>query len=189
MKPQYVAAQLEISPSTVRAWSIEYGAFLSPTGAPGTGGHRDFTDRDLSVLNHIKSLKNSGLTTPMIHQALKALQADDWRNLPEFNTTIDARMTVAAIPTKAAEMALDAERRSLMREIASLQERIAEIKQEAQERITSLETDNKTKADEIRNLSSRLAKAETLLGLFNAGKLKPGDVPSARNQTKTSDET
>ena len=78
--PNEVATQLQISPSTLRRWSKEFGPFLSDTaGRPhdedeGTFSHRRYTDEDLETLMTIKGLLTEGLTYPQVSRRLDALR-------------------------------------------------------------------------------------------------------------------
>ena len=78
--PNEVATQLQISPSTLRRWSKEFGPFLSDTaGRPhdedeGTFSHRRYTDQDLETLMTIKGLLTEGLTYPQVTRRLEALR-------------------------------------------------------------------------------------------------------------------
>lgn len=78
--PNEVATQLQISPSTLRRWSKEFGPFLSDTaGRPhdedeGTFSHRRYTDEDLETLMTIKGLLTEGLTYPQVTRRLDALR-------------------------------------------------------------------------------------------------------------------
>ena len=78
--PNEVATQLQISPSTLRRWSKEFGPFLSDTaGRPhdedeGTFSHRRYTDEDLETLMTVKGLLTEGLTYPQVTRRLEALR-------------------------------------------------------------------------------------------------------------------
>jgi len=78
--PNEVATQLQISPSTLRRWSKEFGPYLSDTaGRPhdedeGTFSHRRYTDEDLETLMMVKGLLTEGLTYPQVARRLDALR-------------------------------------------------------------------------------------------------------------------
>ena len=78
--PNEVATQLQISPSTLRRWSKEFGPFLSDTaGRPhdeddGKFSHRRYTDQDLETLMTVKGLLVEGLTYPQVTSRLEALR-------------------------------------------------------------------------------------------------------------------
>ncbi len=56
-----LAAELAISPQTLRNWSTDYAPFLSPPGIYADGARR-FTTGDLAVLKRIKDHLAAGLT-------------------------------------------------------------------------------------------------------------------------------
>lgn len=78
--PNEVATQLQISPSTLRRWSKEFGPFLSAAAgrpydeADGRTSHRRYTDKDLETLMTIKGLLIEGLTYPQVIKRLEALR-------------------------------------------------------------------------------------------------------------------
>ncbi len=81
--PNEVAAQLGISPSTLRRWSNEFADYLSdaagrPEVAP-TGGmaHRRYTDQDLETLMTTKGLLAEGLTYIQVGRRLELLRMRD----------------------------------------------------------------------------------------------------------------
>ena len=78
--PSEMAAQLQISPSTLRRWSNEFGDYLSdtagrPEAAPSGGTtHRRYTDEDLETLMSIKGLLAEGLTYVQVARRLEILR-------------------------------------------------------------------------------------------------------------------
>ena len=66
-----------LSRQTISNWCKEFGpqtdgslGYFSPTATPSAGGHRRFTDDDLTVLTLIASMKDMGSTYEEIHVAL-----------------------------------------------------------------------------------------------------------------------
>lgn len=57
-----VADALGVSGQTIRAYTTEFGDYLSDDATPPSGGRRRFTDEDLRVLEAAKSLLDRGLT-------------------------------------------------------------------------------------------------------------------------------
>jgi DNA-binding transcriptional MerR regulator len=95
--PSEVANQLQVSPSTLRRWSNEFGSFLSdaagrPISEPAGGtSHRRYADDDLETLMTIKGLLAEGLTYVQVGKRLEALRlrrdsADDVETAPETDT-------------------------------------------------------------------------------------------------------
>ena len=78
--PNEMAAQLQVSPSTLRRWSNEFAEYLSDTAgqpSPTSGGqasHRRYTDLDLETLLAIKGLLTEGLTYTQVGKRLDALR-------------------------------------------------------------------------------------------------------------------
>ena len=78
--PNEMAAQLQVSPSTLRRWSNEFADYLTGTAgqpSPASGGqasHRRYTDADLETLLVIKGLLAEGLTYTQVGKRLEALR-------------------------------------------------------------------------------------------------------------------
>jgi len=71
--PGAMTEQLGITPITLRRWCAYHRQYLSPGANPGEGVTRRFTGRDLSVLTHVRSLRDQGLNTEQINEQLKGL--------------------------------------------------------------------------------------------------------------------
>ncbi len=86
--PNEVAAQLQISPSTLRRWSNEFADYMSgtarhaTTAAGGQGSHRRYTDADLETLLTVKGLLSEGLTYIQVCRRLDALRFRGSRDWP-----------------------------------------------------------------------------------------------------------
>jgi DNA-binding transcriptional MerR regulator len=169
MKPLQLAAKLEVSTSAVRAWSVEFAQYLSPTGAGGNGRHRDFNQHDINVLAHIKALKALGRSAPEVHHELKSLMENDWIGLPAFQDTISNMMNVPGVPIVAADMAIDEAKKALLREIVMLNERL----EKAEQQISAEREKNEAFLREIANLRAQLSEAQTIAKLYETGRLKP----------------
>jgi len=78
--PNEVANHLQISPSTLRRWSGEFGDYLSDAaGRPHSpvasqAAHRRYTDQDLETLMTVKGLLTEGLTYIQVGRRLEALR-------------------------------------------------------------------------------------------------------------------
>ena len=112
--PNEVAAQLQISPSTLRRWSNEFGDFLSDAaGRPqpaSSGGitHRRYSDEDMETLMTIKGLLNEGLTYIQLGKRLEALRmrqssADDTSGVTALGPTIQESSAIAPVATVLAD--------------------------------------------------------------------------------------
>lgn len=72
--PNDVHERLDVSKSTLRAWTLEYAGFLSGRAYPDASRSRRFTHDDLIVLNTIRHLTRvEGMTSSeVIREALRA---------------------------------------------------------------------------------------------------------------------
>lgn len=59
-----------VTQETVRAWSIEFESFLSPTANPGANRTRLFTDEDMRVLALVADLRKSNASFEDIRASL-----------------------------------------------------------------------------------------------------------------------
>jgi DNA-binding transcriptional MerR regulator len=112
--PHEVAAQLRISPSTLRRWSNEFGDFLSDAaGRPqpaSSGGitHRRYSDDDMETLMTIKGLLNEGLTYIQLGKRLEALRmrqatTDDSRDTTALGPSLQEGSPIAPVATVLAD--------------------------------------------------------------------------------------
>lgn len=173
MKPSEVSAQINIAPTTVRLWSNQFGQFLSASGAGGGGRMRDFTDHDLRVLALVKSMKSQGQTADEIHIALTRMQANGWIALPPLPPAPVNVASVPMMPTAAADAALDTERRALLREIASLENRVDDLARQLADEQAARRSDLRELMQQVADLRAQLAEAQALNRLYEAGRLKP----------------
>lgn len=73
-----VAERLGIAPTTVRSWSTEFQAYLSPSAGKHAGaGQRRYTDGDLATLGHVKRLLGGGLTFQETRRALEGMTPEE----------------------------------------------------------------------------------------------------------------
>lgn len=153
MKMSAVATALNSSESTVRNYATQYVEYLSPSGAGGGGKHRDFTDHDIRVLKLIRDMKVQNIDADNIEITLQSLQQGGWERLP----ALDGDMR-ALIPSPGAQIEAQAERAVLLKEIEMLREQIDDLKAERADRD---------------DLVRKLAEAETMIRLYESGRLKP----------------
>lgn len=70
---QQVAADLGVSPNTLKRWTKDFATFLSPSGpVAGDGAGRRFTPEDVNVLRRIKGQLAGGLSTEEVTEQLGA---------------------------------------------------------------------------------------------------------------------
>lgn len=172
MKPGDAAVLLGIDRSTITRWTAnEFKQYLTPGAQGGSGRQRVITDRDLRVLLLVKNLKATNTPLEEIHVALRQLERDDWDGLPDMPEAPPGVAEFPVMPTAAAEAALSSERRSLLREIAGLQQRIEQLE-------AKLDEERGGRDDllrEIGDLRQRIGEQETELRLWRAGRLTPPD--------------
>src|SRR5262245_12600369 len=73
--PQVVAQELDISLTTLRRWSDEFGAYLSTSAGAGHS-HRRYLGSDVATLLTIKNWVNDGMTYDQVHQQLNGQSGD-----------------------------------------------------------------------------------------------------------------
>ena len=162
----------------------EFKQYFSPTAQGGEGRHRDFTDTDTQIINYINDLKKRSVPIEEIHASLKQLQAEDWIDLPPLPQVASDTTPVPVMPREVAQTAIQSERRALMREIGTLQERVEklekqlETEREAREALLKSEREGReeklmTLLREINQLQASLSNAETELRLYREGRIKP----------------
>ncbi len=74
---KHVTDTFSVSHETVKNWSQEFAAYLSPTATPPAGTKRVFTDNDLRVFALVSDYKKRGLTYADAHVALQTGQRGD----------------------------------------------------------------------------------------------------------------
>ncbi|MEP7293914.1 MAG: MerR family transcriptional regulator [Chloroflexota bacterium] len=157
LKANAVVTALNIADSTVRKYATEYNEFLSPSGMGGGGRHRDFTEHDVRVLKLIRDMKYEHVNNDDIDTTLRSLQAGGWERLPALDANSKAIMP-------APSAVLDASRRNdvLQREIELLREMLERAEDRAQTFLVDRD-----------DLVKKLAAAETMLKLYEEGRLRP----------------
>lgn len=172
MKPHDVAQRLKIATSTVRQWAAEYREFMSPHAAGGAGRHRSFTEFDIRVLYFIREAKYRSQRYEEIEPVLRQLRENSWADLP-YIAEEPNMASVPMVPEAAAQGALDAERRSLLREIAFLHDQLKERDQTYREQVQSKDVQIKEQHERIATLMRELGEVDVELRLYRAGRLKP----------------
>lgn len=165
MKTSELAEWLGLAAVTVRQWSQgEYRQYLSPAAQGGSGRTRNFTDIDQRVIAHVARLKANGMSRDELHAALKSLQSDDWRKLPEMPAPPPNFEPIAMIPTSTADTALQQRTTALMREIATLQEWIERLESELsgeREKGAALQSELTAAREQLGELRGALGMIET----------------------------
>jgi len=153
MKSSAVCTVLNMADSTLRKYAQEYGQYLSPSASGGGGKHREYTDHDVRVLKLVNDMKLAKESGDDIEVTLRSLQDSRWERLPQLEDG-----SSAIIPAPAAMIEARAERAVMQKEIDMLRERIVELTAERADRD---------------DLVKKLAAAETMLKLYEQGRLKP----------------
>lgn len=175
MKPVDVSRHLSIGGSTVRAWSKEFAPYLSPTAVGGDERRRDFTVRDVQIMALIKSMSDRNVSRDEMNLELRRLQADDWRELPMPDGAGMPDGANALMVGNESALAFNVERRALLREVATMQSNIDELKQELTIERTGRREDIERLMREIADAQAAQREAEAILKLYEAGRLKPKD--------------
>jgi len=71
--PHDAAVRVGITPASIRRWCEYHAAHLSDSARPLSGVQRRLTGKDIEVLRHVKSLRDQGLTVPIINEQLQGL--------------------------------------------------------------------------------------------------------------------
>ena len=82
--PSQVATHLCIEASTLRRWARFFATHLSP--AAGPGNPRRYTDTDLTLLQHVKQLFDTGHNTAEVQQLLDDTSSPSSEEQPTSNT-------------------------------------------------------------------------------------------------------
>ncbi len=161
MKAAAVVTALGIADSTVRKYATQYNDYLSLSGMSSGGRHCDFTDHDVRVLKLIVDMKSAKQSDDNIDLTLRSLQASGWDRLPALDDNSRAIM-----PSPANVIAANVEKSAMQREIDLLREMLDRAEERAQRAVTEAAADRN-------DLVKRLAEAETMLRLYESGRLKP----------------
>lgn len=135
MQPAELAHLLGVSANTVRRWTRVFRKYLTPTGSPRPGAPRRLTPLDVRILRLVAQARAENQPQELIEETLDALQANDWRDLPEVPAEWEQPGETITLPA-AASRAYD------MAQIAVLQRDLEHVRGQlaaATERVTELE--------------------------------------------------
>lgn len=172
MRPHDVAVRLKIAASTVRQWAAEYREFMSPHAAGGGGRHRSFTELDVRILYFVKEAKDRNQHYEEIEPVLTQLRENSWSDLP-FVPEEANMASVPMVPEAAAHSVLEAERRSLLREIAFLREQFQEREEAYQQQLQHKDAQITEQHERIATMMRQLGEVDVELRLYRSGRLKP----------------
>jgi DNA-binding transcriptional MerR regulator len=172
---------LGVAASTIRTWSTgDFRRYLSPTAQGGEGRNRNFTDQDIRIIALIHALKGEGMPSDQIHATLRQMQENDWSDLPPMPQSPQNVAPVPMVPAAAAQTEVSVQAKSLLREIAALQERVQDLqgRLDAKDgKVEELLRESSEKQQELlRELAAsreQIAELRTLVKLYESGRLKP----------------
>jgi DNA-binding transcriptional MerR regulator len=144
IKAGEVSKRLKVHANTIRNWADEYSTFMSPDAlGKSPGGKRRFTEDDLRILATVAELRNQGIGSDKIRDALASgRRADIIPPLPSPEEE-SARQSIALIPLPEYTRILDllksreeelarviAERDAALKDKDIFSERIADLQRE-----------------------------------------------------------
>ena len=177
MGPGDAAKLLNVDRSTITRWTAhEFKRYMTPGAQGGTGKQRVMTDRDLRVLHLIKILKDTNTPSEEIHATLQQMERVEWEGLPDMPAAPHNMATVPVVPTAAADAALSAERKSLLREITFLQDRIEQLEETLADERSKTIGKQEELLRELADLRQRIGEQEIELKFYRSGRLKPDNA-------------
>lgn len=174
MQPNDLAQLLGVSANTVRRWTRVFSKYLTPTGSPRPGNARRLSPHDVRVLRLVAKARAENEPQELIEQTLDALQAGEWRDLPDMPSEWeqpDETITVPAAASRAYDMAqiavLQRDLEQARSELAAATERVqtleaqltsaAEAHQEKDSRYHALELELAQARGQVAELQARLS--------------------------------
>ncbi len=128
MKTGDLARWLNISVSSVKTWSREFGEYLSPAAQGGdNSARRYFDEQDARVLALVADLRGKNIPWEDIHATLASLQANEWADLPPMPGAPPGVTPQPVVTQSEAQNALIQQRQTLTREIALLTDRVNDL--------------------------------------------------------------
>jgi len=161
MKPSNLVAALNMPDSTIRKYANEFSGYLSPAANPALNHHRDYSEQDARIIKLIADMKAAKQNTDSIHATLSSLQANDWERLPALDEN-----SSAIISSPASVIAAQTDRAVMQNTIDMLREQLAAQEASATQQLEAERADRD-------QLLERLHRAETMLKLYEEGRLKP----------------
>lgn len=122
-----------LSHQTVKNYTREFAAYLSPTATPSAGRTRQFTEADLQVFSLIVEMKGSGSTYEDIHLSLSSGQRGDIPQSEPQSSALTLRVQSLQAALTNLEQQLQVERlekAQLVGQVKLLREMLAEAQAE-----------------------------------------------------------
>ena len=176
MKTGEAAKALGVDRTTVKDWISNRGfkAFFSPEATGESGGRqRDITEADFITLNTIRCCLNSRqMKWHEISNYLQTGQRD--HELPQGALASDMR----TVPIQQAEQSAKAlktvaERDLALQRIGQLEMLVATLSEKLEDSYRQRREETAAHATETADLKVALAKAQTELDLYRAGRIQP----------------
>lgn len=128
---------------TIRRWTLEFAAYLSPQANSQGRNKSTYDDNDMAYLSLIREMYERGADATAIHIALKTGQKGQW----------DGRLQNSTVQLSETDV-------KQLTEIAMERDRLAEELQAAKETIASL----RVKADLLAEKDAEIARLNRLIG-------------------------
>lgn len=163
MRTGQVAAQLDISPSTLRRWTDRFADFLSESaasperGASGRAAPREYTETDILVLGAVQAMREQGMEDDAIWAELQAEReraARSSRNGALVHVEHDDDMALMAPQAAAAALAL------ALRQLSETQQALLNSQQAHRDLLGVVVQDNFTLKEENARLRKQLRQVE-----------------------------
>lgn len=158
MRVGQVAAELDISPSTLRRWTERFSAYLSPGAAGnGRGTPREYTEADILTLGAIQAMRERGLDEDAIQAALEAERARTEERSPQHDLIrIDQGSSIEMLPPAAAAAALA----QALRQLSETQQALLNSQHAHRDLLGVVVQDNFNLKEENSRLRKRLRQLE-----------------------------
>lgn len=174
MQPHELSQLLDVSPQTIRRWTRVFRRYLTPHAVPQKGKARRLAPHDVRIMRLVAEARKENQPQEMIESTLDALQADNWRGLPETPAEWERRGDTITLPEAAARAwdaaqfaalqkdleqargALDVARNRVT-ELESALESATEAGQEKDTRYHSLELELERARGQVAELQARLS--------------------------------
>jgi DNA-binding transcriptional MerR regulator len=130
---RHLATLFDVTVETIRLWTIEFAAYLSPTAQPVPNKTRQYTQDDLEVLTLVAKLKSEGSTFADIHANLKSGQRG--------TATVRNPEEISQISTASREQRLVLEVERLQRLMVQMQQEL-ETQRQIAEQVTTTREEN-----------------------------------------------
>lgn len=158
MRTGQVAAELDISPSTLRRWTERFSTYLSSSASSnGRGSPREYTEADLLILGAIKSMRESGLDEEAIQAALEAERSRAEEHTTHHNLIrVEQGGSIEVLPPAAATTALA----QALRQLSETQQALLNSQQAHRDLLGVVVQDNFNLKEENSRLRKRLRQLE-----------------------------